>query len=427
MEQDQMCLCREFGGMIAGPMLSIWRAVTVLLVVTPCALADAQPAPAPPPSVGVFETVNRPITETNEFLGRIEATNRVSIVARVTAFLDSRLFEEGAEIKAGASLYRLEQGPFEADLAAKQATVAQLQATLENAKLTTERAKSLLGGPAGQQNIYDAAIAAQRSLEAQVQGAQAQMKLSQINLSYTDIKSPIDGKVGRTIVTDGNVVSPGSGLLTTVVSQDPMYVTFPVPVRQQVALRERYAKLGGFSAVTIKVQLPDGRMYDQAGQLNFVNNTVAQGTDTILLRGTIPNPSLKGFSAVSGTARELTDGEFVSVFLEGVQPVEVLAIPRSAVLTDQQGDYVFTVGADNKAEQRRIALGQSTKTVASVTSGLKLGDNVIVEGLQRVKPGQVVAPGPASAHVLSEMTATPGTMAPPNANSATTPAAGAKP
>jgi membrane fusion protein, multidrug efflux system len=366
--------------------------------------ARAQPATPPPPAVGIIEAANRPVTETSQFLGRIEATDRVNVVARVTAFLDKRLFNEGAEIKKGDELYRLERGPFEADLASKKAIVAQLQATLENAKLTTNRAQTLLGGPAGQQSTYDAAIANQRSFEAQVQSAQAQVQSSQINLDYTEIRSPIDGKIGRTAVTEGNVVNPGSGTLTTIVSQDPMYVTFPVSVREGLELRDRYATRGGFKAVVIKVRLPDGRLYDQTGQLNFVNNTIAQNTDTITLRGSLPNPRLHDASPTAGGAvRELTDGEFVTVLLEGVQPVEVLAIPRAAVLSDQQGDYVFVVDADNKAVQRRIKLGQSTNTVASVVSGLALGDKVIVEGLQKVRPNQVVAPGPASALIQASM------------------------
>ncbi len=373
----------------------------VLAIGTPAA-SLAQPAPAGPPAVGVVEATKRPITETNEYLGRIESPNRVSIVARVTAFLEKRVFTEGAEVKKGDELYKLERGPFEADLASKQAQVAQLQATLENAKLTTGRAQALLGGPAGQQSTYDAAVASQRSLEAQVQAAQAQVQSSQINLDYTDIRSPIDGKIGRTAVTEGNVVSPGSGVLTTIVSQDPMYVTFPVSLREALSLRERYAPRGGFDAVVIKLRLPDGRLYGQTGKLNFIDNTIAQNTDTILLRGVIANPAMPNFAG----ARELTDAEFVTVLLEGAQPVEVLAIPRSAVLSDQQGDYVFTVGADNKAQQRRVQLGQSTTTVASVISGISLGDKVIVEGLQRVRPGQVVAPGPASALIESSMKAT---------------------
>jgi len=374
--------------------------------------------------VGVVEAIKRPITETSEFLGRIEAVNRVNVVARVTAFLEKRLFEEGNEIKAGDKLYLLERGPFEADLASKQAVVAQLQATLENAKLTTDRARTLLGGPAGQQSTYDAAIANQRSLEAQVQSAQAQVQFSQINLDYTDIRSPIDGKIGRTAVTEGNVVSPGSGVLTTIVSQDPMYVVFPVSLRAGLELRDRYGPQGGLEAVLIRLRLPDGRMYGQSGKLNFVDNTIAQNTDTITVRGEIANPILRPASKAGVTVHELTDGEFVTVLLEGVQPVEVVAIPRSAVLSDQQGDYVFMVGAENKAEQRRIQLGQSTTTVAAVIHGLAVGDKVIVEGLQRVRPGQPVAPGPASALIQSSMRAAASDVSTPTDGA---PAGGAKP
>ena len=372
----------------------------IALAVTDGAFAQQ---PNAPPAVGVIEVVKRPITETSEFLGRIEAVNRVSVVARVTAFLDKRLFNEGAEVKTGDPLYKLERGPFEADLAAKQAQVAQLQATLTNAKLTTDRQRMLLSGPAGQQSNYDAAVANQKSLEAQVEAAQAQVSLSKINLDYTDIRSPIDGRIGRTSVTEGNVVSPSSGVLTTIVSQDPMYVTFPVPVREALSLRERYATKGGYGAVVIHLKLPDGRTYGQTGHLNFASNTITQTTDTLLVRGEIPNPLLYPTSNTGGTVRELTDGEFVTVLLEGVQPVEVLAIPRSAVLSDQQGDYVLLLGAGNKVEQRRVKLGQSTSTIASVMNGLSLGDKVIAEGLQRARPGQVVAPAPAGADIQAIM------------------------
>src|ERR1700761_7316612 len=387
-----------------GRMAGIWLAGA--LATMEVSAANAQGGPPGPPAVGVMAAVKRPITESNEFLGRVEATNRVNVVARVTAFLDKRDFVEGAEVKTGDLLYELERGPFEADLASKKAQDPQLQATLVNAKLTTDRAKTLMSGPAGQQSNVDAAVATQQSLEAQIQAAQAQVDLSQINLDYTTIKSPIDGKIGRTAVTPGNVVTPSSGTLTTIVSQDPMYVTFPVSVREGLQLRDRYATRGGFKAVVIRLRLTDGRIYDQVGQLNFVNNTIAQNTDTITLRGTIPNPILRHLSE-NGTVRELTDNEFVTVLLEGVEPVEVLAIPRAAVLSDQQGEYVYVLGADNKAEQRRITLGQSTSTVAAVMTGLTDGEKVIVEGLQKVRPGQPVAPGPASAMIQSSMKTNP--------------------
>jgi membrane fusion protein (multidrug efflux system) len=365
----------------------------------------AQPAPGAPPAVGIVEARRQPITQTNEFNGRIEAIDRVNVVARVTAFLEKRLFDDGAEVKKGDLLYQLEKGPFQADVAAHQAQIAQLEATLVNARLTTERARTLLGGPAGLQSNYDAAVASQRSLEAQVQAAQAQLQSSQISLGYTDIRSPIDGKIGRTQITIGNVVSPSSGVLTTIVSQDPMYVSFPVSFREALELRQKYATRGGFNAVLLRIRLPDGRLYEQSGKLDFVNNTIAANTDTITLRGQIANPLLYDQSETRSNVRELYDGEFVSVLLEGVQPIEVLAVPRAAVLSDQQGSYVYVVGSDNKAEQRRIQLGQSTSTVAAVVGGLKEGDHVIVEGLQRVRPGQPVSPGPASPQVEAAMQA----------------------
>jgi membrane fusion protein (multidrug efflux system) len=153
-------------------------------------------------------------------------------------------------------------------------------------------------------------------------------------------------------------------------------------------------------------------MYGQSGKLNFVDNSIAQNTDTITVRGEIANPVLHAASAAGITVHELTDGEFVTVLLEGVQPVEVVAIPRSAVLSDQQGDYVLTVGADDKAQQRRIQLGQSTPVIAAVISGLVAGEKVIVEGLQRVRPGQTVSPGPASPLILSSMKAAAGETVP---------------
>jgi membrane fusion protein (multidrug efflux system) len=360
---------------------------------------QAQPGAPAVPAVGVVEARKQAITQTNEFNGRIEAINRVNIVARVTAFLEKQLFTEGAEVKKGDLLYQLEKAPFQADVAAKQAQVAQLQATLVNAHLTTERARTLLGGPAGLQSNYDAAIATERSLEAQIQGAQAQLQSSQINLGYTDIHSPIDGRTGRTAITVGNVVSPSSGTLTTIVSQEPMYVSFPVSFREALELRQKYLPRGGLNAVVIHIRLPDGRLYAPTGKLDFVSNTITANTDTITLRGQIANPLLFDQNQTRSSARELYDGEFVSVQLEGVQPVEVLAVPRSAVLSDQQGAYVYIVEPDNKAEQRRVQLGQSTSTIAAVISGLKEGEHVIVEGLQRVRPGQPVSPGPASPQV----------------------------
>jgi membrane fusion protein (multidrug efflux system) len=233
-------------------------------------------------------------------------------------------------------------------------------------------------------------------LAAQVASAKAQLETAEINLGYTEIRAPIDGKISATDVTEGNVVSPTSGTLAMLVSQDPMYVLYPVSVRAGLDLRNRYDAKGGFNAVVLKIRLPDGRIYGQNGKLDYVSPTVATNTDTITVRGVVPNPRFPNVPPDSPAPRELFDGEFVTVLIEGVEPITVLAIPRAAVLSDQQGDYVYVVDAQNKAQRRQIQLGQSTPSTAVVSNGLKEGELVISEGLQRVRPGEVVSPSPAS-------------------------------
>src|SRR5271167_3216832 len=239
--------------------------ILILSVLPVC--ARAQPAPAGPPAVGVVRAERQQITQTDEFIGRIQAVGRVALVARVTAFLEKRLFVEGAEVKQGDLLYQLEQPPFQAQVDYNQANVAQLEAQHRNAELTLERAQYLVKTVAGQQSNVDSALAAERSLAAQIAAAQAQLQTAEINLGYTEIRAPIDGKISRTAVTEGNVVSPTTGTLATLVSQDPMYVIFPIALRTGLDLRNRYAPKGGFSAVVIRLRLPTGQIYGQVGHL----------------------------------------------------------------------------------------------------------------------------------------------------------------
>jgi membrane fusion protein (multidrug efflux system) len=358
--------------------------------------AEAQLAPGGPPAVGVVRAERQQITQSDEFIGRIQAVSRVALVARVTGFLEKRLFVEGAEVHKGDLLYQLEQPPFRAQVDASRATVDQLEAQHRNAEQTLERAQQLLRTQAGPQTNVDSALAAERALAAQIAGAQAQLQTAEINLGYTEIRAPIDGTISSTAVTEGNVVSPTTGTLAALVSQDPMYVIFPISLRAGLDLRNRYANAGGFSAVVIKLRLPDGQIYGQDGMADYVSPTVAENTDTLTVRGVIANPVFPGMTAGQPGSRELTDGEFVTVLVEGVQPITVLAVPRAAVLSDQQGDYVYVVDAENKAQIRRIQLGQSTPSTAVVTNGLAEGELVISEGLQRVRPGQAVSAGPAT-------------------------------
>lgn len=350
-------------------------------------------APAGPPVVGYVVAEKKPVTQIQEFIGRVEAVNKVNVIARVSAELQEAPFKEGTEVKKGDILYQLEKPPYEAAVESAKASVDQYAALLRNATLTTERYQKLLSGPAGQQSSVDSALAQQQAYEAQMLGAQAQQKTAEINLGYTTIRSPIDGKVGRLAVTVGNIVGPSSGTLTTIVSQDPVYVTFPVPSPTLLELGKMYASKGGFDAVILRVRLPDGSLYSEKGKLDYVDPSVASNTDTVTVRGTIPNPL--GKSGKDGL-RPLIDGEFVTALVEGVEPVVALAIPRAAVLSDQQGDYVYVIGTDDVVTQRRIQLGQSTAAVAMVSAGLSEGEKIVTEGIQRVRPNLKVAPQPAS-------------------------------
>ncbi|MBS0525035.1 MAG: efflux RND transporter periplasmic adaptor subunit [Proteobacteria bacterium] len=354
-----------------------------LLAGTP---AVAQMPGGPPPAVGVVAARQEAITRSSEYIARIQATNRVNLVARVAAYLDEVLFTDGAEVRKGQLLYRLEQGPFQADVQAREASIEQFKAQLRNAEIVLQRAQTLLKTPAGQQATVDTALAAQDALKAQILGAEAQLQQAKINLGYTEIRAPIDGKIGRTAITAGNYVNPASGTLVSIVSQDPMYIVFPVSTRSVIELQQRAGGKAG--ALVIRVRLPDGRLYDQPGKLDFIDNSVTGNTDTMVLRGIVPNPR-----------RLLVDGELVQAILQDVKPTEALAVPRAAVLADQQGDYVFVVGKDNKVEKRPVKLGQSTPALAAVTSGLSEGENVVVDGIQRVRPGLTVSPGPAAQQV----------------------------
>jgi membrane fusion protein (multidrug efflux system) len=356
---------------------------------------SAQMAPSGPPAVGVVEAARRPVTESYEFMGRVQARDRVELIARVPAFLEEQFFTEGAEVKKGDLLYRLEQPPYQADLEAKQAAIAQAEAQLKNAEIQLHRAAELLKGPAGSKMLYDDALTEKLSAEAKLRAAQAAAHQSQINLDYTEIRAPVDGRISRTSVTIGNVVGPLSSTLATIVSQDPMYVTFSVPTRTAVDLRNRYVVQGGFNAVAIEIRLPDGRMYGQPGTIDFADVTISPDTDTLTVRGTIPNPVLSNLGVAGTSIRELTDGEFVTVVVESSKSVEQITVPREAVLSDQRGDFVYVVDANNNVERRAVQLGQSTSVTAAIAAGLTEGERVVLEGVQRVQPGMKVAPGPA--------------------------------
>jgi membrane fusion protein, multidrug efflux system len=345
--------------------------------------ADAQQQPTAVP-VGVVKAELRPIADTLEFVGRVEAINRVEIRARVTGFLDDVLFKEGDPVKEGDPLYRIEQGLY-------QAAVEQAQGALERSKaakilteLQLQRAQELLDRNAGTVVARDQARAQDEQARGAIMTDDANLATAKINLGYTDIRSPIAGKASKTNVTKGNVVGPSSGVLTTIVSQDPMYVTFPVSQRDFLRARQSGNKVD-VAGISARLRFADGSVYDQVGRINFIDVTVDRSTDTVLVRATFPNP-----------ASGLTDGQLVRVNLESGTAKEKVVVPQAALIADQQGVYVFVV-EDGKAAVKRVKVGGESGTDSIVDSGLNAGDLVIVEGLQGVRPGAPVLATPLPA------------------------------
>ena len=343
--------------------------------------AEAQAPPPPPPAVGVRAAEIRGVARSYEFIGRIGAINTVQLRARVEGFLDKILFTEGQEVKAGDLLYQIERAPYQAQVDANKANVAQLEAQHVNADLTLQRAQILLHSPAGQQSTVDAALAAERALAAQIDNAKAQLQTAEINLGYTEIRAPVDGRIGRTAYTQGNLVNASSGVLATIVSQDPIYAIFPVAQRQLEEIRaDRHQENGTTIKIEILVRLITGKIYPHPGVWNFTDNQVNQQTDTLLMRATLPNPD-----------RQLVDGEFATVIVKERKDQPRLVVAQAAVQLDQAGTFVLIVDPDNKVETRRVTTGPQDGTDVVVTEGLKEGEKVIVDGIQKVRPGQVVS------------------------------------
>jgi membrane fusion protein, multidrug efflux system len=331
--------------------------------------------------VGTVYAERKPIAQSRDFVGRIEAIDRVSIQARVKGYLEAVLFKEGDVVKKGAPLYQIEKGPF-------QAAVEQAQGALERAKaaktlteIQLQRAEDLLAKQAGTAVARDQALAADQQARGQILSDQANLDNANINLGYTDIVSPIAGKISKTNITAGNVVGPDSGPLTLIVSQDPMYVSFPVSQREFLNVQASGKQIDP-KQVKIRIRFADGTTYNQQGTVNFIDVSVDRATDTVLVRGTIANPS-----------GVLIDNQLVNVSVEAEQPQEKVLVPQAALIADQQGIYVFVV-EDGKAAIRRVKPGSESGPNVVVDDGLKGGEQIIVEGLQSIRPGQPVQASP---------------------------------
>jgi len=341
---------------------------------------------SPPPAVAVTPVVSREVTATGDFVGRVVAIDKVDIVARVAGFIQERNFTEGQQIKTGDLLFRIEPDTYRAAVDQQSANLAKAKATQVNANLQLERGQELVRNHNIPQSTVDQRAADEQGAQADVLQAQALLEQAKINLGYTEIRSPIDGRIGLANFTVGNLVSPSSGALATIVSQDPIYVIFQASEADIIEYKRRIAASADKNPhVTIHIKLPDGTIYQQPGRTNFLDVQVQAETDTVQVRAQLPNPD-----------GVLIPGGIVDVIVDRSAPQASLVVPQSAVQLDQAGRYVMVVGQDKKVEQRRIATGVEQGRDIVVTQGLKEGELVIIEGIQKVHSGQVVAASAAA-------------------------------
>jgi membrane fusion protein, multidrug efflux system len=340
--------------------------------------ANAQQAA---PAVLVQAAELRSMTKQAEYVGRAEALEKVDLRARVQGFLGPRLFKEGEDIKESQVVFTIEREPFEATVDQRKAQLASAQARLVNADQQLRRAVEL--APRGNIELakVDERRAEQGQAKAAVLEAEANLRDAQIQLSYTEIKTPISGRIGRAAVSPGNLVGPDSGVLATVVQDNPMQVLFSVTQREMLEAKD--SEVTG--KVRARVRLANGSLYSEKGRIDFLDVQVNPRTDGQTVRAMFPNPD-----------DILTSGQTVRVIIEEKGGDEVVVIPESAVAIDQTGSYVFVVGPDNKVAQRRVRLGARRDGLAVVEEGIKPGERVVVQGQQRIRAGMTVAPQQAT-------------------------------
>jgi membrane fusion protein (multidrug efflux system) len=347
--------------------------------------ADHATAAATAPAVTVTAASLKSVTPAGTFVGRVQAVNTVNLVSRVEGFLQKRAFTEGQQVKTGDLLFVIEQDTYQAAVDQAQAQLVSAQATERNAALALQRSQELVRTNAVAQATVDQNLANQGTAAAAVRSAQAALEQANINLAFTEIKAPIDGRIGMANVSVGNFVNQATGTLATIVSQDPIYVLFPATTQQVLDYRQRTAKTpGAGSNPVVHAILPNGQEYPHAGTVDFLDIQTNQAADTLTVRAVFPNPD-----------NWLVAGQIVNVTVEAGEPTQTLTIPQAALQVDQSGSYVLVVSSDDKVEQRRVKLGPVHGPDITVSDGLKPGELVIVEGIQKVRPGEAVAPTPS--------------------------------
>jgi multidrug efflux system membrane fusion protein len=369
--------------------MSFWFAAVVFALVILVQLAGctrgetATPAAAmAPPAVSVATVVSRQISDFDEFTGRFEAVERVEIRPRVSGYIASVNFVQGREVAKGEVLFVIDPRPYEADLKQAQAQLAQARSQLTLATSEQDRATKLLGAHAISREELESRDAAFAQANANVAGAQAAVDTAALNLSFTRVTAPITGVVSRAEITAGNLVTSGQTLLTTVVSVDPIYVSFQGD-EQGFLNFMNYARKGGEADAThpVFVGLANEEGYPHQGAIAFVDNEIDATTGTVRARGRLENHD-----------HQFTPGMFARVKLTGTKTFAALLINESAVGTDQGLKYVLRVGGDNSIEYRQVKLGPVVDGLRVVREGLNVGDTIVVNGLQHVRPGMTITP-----------------------------------
>ena len=360
--------------------------LAALLSVGPTLALAQQPAP-PPVEVTVVSAAPQTTPATFEFTGKTESSRSVEIRARVEGYLDKIAYTEGDFVRVGQPLFQLDPQPFQAALDNARGDLARAEAQLSNARATLARVRPLAKANALSQKDLDDAVAAERSAQAQVQSAKAQTRTAELNLGYTSIKSPLNGLAGKSEFREGSLVTPGaSSLLTTVVQLDPAWVNFGAGENDVLKFRQQKAsgQLKVAKNVEVELVLGDGSVYPHKGRIDYVAPTIDQQTGTLAMRAEVPNPN-----------RALSPGQFVRVRIQGVERANVIVVPQRAVMQGPQGKFVYVVGAEDKTEVKPIQVGDFYGEQWIVTSGLSGGEQVIVDGAIKVRPGspvKIVAP-----------------------------------
>jgi RND family efflux transporter MFP subunit len=343
--------------------------------------ARAGQGAGPPPLVTVAAVVEQDVNPPLEYVGHVEAIQSVELRARVEGFLERVDFKEGSDVQAGNLLYVIEQAPYKAKVDADKAALAQAEAILTKARQYLHRAQTVRSGGISATDL-DNAVAEELRAKALLEQVKANLQIAQINLGYTVIRAPISGRIGRTAFTKGNLLGPDSGALARIVQLDPIRVVYSISENDLDAINMAFkdADRGKNHPILMpRIKLAGGQIFETKGHVDFVDNAVDVSTGTIAVRALFKNPK--------GT---LIPGQYVTVLVARSEPKPMPVVPQAAVLEDHDGRYVLLVDDQNQVAVRRVKTGPVVGTNWAVESGLAVNERVIVEGVQKVRPGQIV-------------------------------------